>query len=73
MSERTTTQYPATDPMVITAPLNVPVSVDTLLGNSVSIAGLQAQITANAASITALAARVTALENAASGSSGTTA
>lgn len=45
------------NPSVLTAPLNAPVPVDTLLNNSSVVANLQAQIDA-------LAARVTALENA---------
>lgn len=56
---RTTTQYPSGEPMVLTAPLNQPVSADALVSNSSAVASLQAQIDA-------LAARVTALENAAS-------
>lgn len=56
---RVATQYPHSDPMVLTAPLNVPVAIDTLVNNSAAVADLQTQLTA-------LAARVTALENAVS-------
>lgn len=63
MSEtRTVTQYPAGEPMVLTAPLNAPMSIAAIIANDVTVAGLQSQITA-------LAARVTALENAASSTS----
>lgn len=44
--------------MVLTAPLNQPVSSDQIINNSAAVADLQSQLTA-------LAARVTALENAA--------
>lgn len=54
-----TTQHPSNEPMVITAPLNTPVSIAQLIADSASVASLQSQIDA-------LAARVTALENAAS-------
>lgn len=52
-----TTQHPSNEPMVITAPLNTPMSIAQLIADSASVADLQAQITA-------LAARVTALEQA---------
>jgi hypothetical protein len=65
VTPKATTQYPSTDPAVITAPLNVPVAFDTLLANSPSVAELQSQITGQGVQITALAARVTALEQAA--------
>lgn len=62
MSEtRAVTQYPAGEPMVLTAPLNEPMSIAQLIANDATVANLQSQITA-------LAARVTALENAASAS-----
>lgn len=60
---RTVTQYPAGEPAVYVAPDFQTVGVDALIGNSVSISNLQAQITA-------LAARVTALENASGGGAG---
>lgn len=55
----TTTQYPGGEPAVYVAPDFQQVGADALIGNSTSVANLQAQITA-------LAARVTALESAAS-------
>lgn len=62
----TVTTQSGSDPLVITAPLNTPVSFDQLLTNSAGGASLQSQITA-------LAARVTALENAAAESAPETA
>lgn len=61
---RATTQYPTGEPLVLTAPLNTPMSIAQLIANDSTIAGLQSQINS-------LAARVTALENAASEPSGT--
>lgn len=57
---RTVTQYPHSDPAVITAPLNMPVAFDTLLQNAVTIANLQSQITSLEARVAALEAARTA-------------
>lgn len=54
---RVTTQYPAAEPAVYTAPLYQPVSMESLVANSATVAALQAPIAD-------LVARVTALENA---------
>ena len=73
MSEtRTITQYPAGEPMVLTAPLNEPMSIAAIIANDATVAGLATQIAGLQSQITALAARVTALENAASTSSTST-
>lgn len=54
---RIVTQYPAAEPAVYTAPLYVPVGVETLIANSPLVASLQQQIND-------LVSRVEALENA---------
>lgn len=69
MSEtRTVTQYPTGEPLVITAPLNTPMSIAQLIASDATVAGLTVQIVGLQNQITALAARVTALEQAASAS-----
>lgn len=50
-----TTSYPHGEVAVITAPLNTPMALDTLLGGSNTVAAMQAQLDA-------LTARVAALE-----------
>lgn len=70
MSEtRTVTQYPGGEPLLLTAPLNEPVSAEALIAGSNTVAGLTVQIAGLQSQITALAARVTALEGAASDAS----
>lgn len=63
-----TTQYPGGEPMLLTAPLNEPVSAEAIVANSSAVSALTTQIAGLQSQITALAARVTALENAASAS-----
>lgn len=63
---RATTQYPTGEPLVITAPLNTPMSIAQLIAADSTIANLNVQIAGLQTQITALAARVTALEQAAS-------
>lgn len=55
---RITTQYPSAEPTLYVAPDFQQVGADTLIGNSATVASLQAEIVA-------LQNRVTALENAA--------
>ena len=65
---RTVTQYPSGEPLLLTAPLNEPVSAEAVVANSATVAGMTTQIAGLQGQITALAARVTALEQAASAS-----